>query len=95
MKVEVKVEVKVEEVKVEEGKVEEVKLEEVMVEEITLEDVKVEEVIGEEVKARRNNFSLRQASTPSTPLPPISSNTILWRPWEGSCEATVASEWSG
>ena len=59
------------------------------------EEVLVEETLGEEVEARSNHFSLRQASTPTPHLPSTSTPVTFWRPWEGSCEATVASEWSG
>ena len=85
-------------VKVEEGMAEEVIVEEWFeaAEEVeVLEEGLVEKKLGEEVEARSNSFSLRQASTPSPSLPPTSPSTSFWRPWEGSCEATAASEWSG
>ena len=62
-----------------------VQTEEVQAKKVQAEEVQVEET---EVIARSNHLSLRLASTS---LP----STTFWRPWEASCEATAAREWSG
>ena len=60
-------------------------VEEVLVQEVLVEKVQVEET---QVIARSKHLSLRQSYTS---LP----STTFFRPWEASCEATAAREWSG
>ena len=60
-------------------------VEEVLVQEVPVEKVQVEET---QVIACSKHLSLRQSYTS---LP----STTFFRPWEASCEATAAREWTG